>query len=244
MRAIATDVWSQGLNFSAIFGEGGGPIFYDSFGFNGTTETINVGSPTFTDTTVVTVAAWVYPTGTGTHTAISKWGTDPNRSWDLYHTATNWTFLVDRSGDTHNSVMWPRVLNEWTHVVGVYDGINIKLYINGVNVANEAWAGALETSTGDVIIGDEIAGGFRFSGSIANVMMFDRDLNGTEITSIYNLGVGVNYSSLSSGIKSNGIVAYDMNSNDDTLTDLTGNANTGTKNGSISADGESIEWES
>jgi len=50
-------------------------------------------------------------------------------------------------------------LNQWNHVVGTYDGTNLKLYVNGVLQATQAWAGPLAYQSQPFAIGRQHGGG-------------------------------------------------------------------------------------
>src|SRR5215831_13149284 len=49
-------------------------------------------------------------------------------------------------------------LNVWNHVVGTYDGSNLKLYVNGVLQATTAWAGPLGYQSQPFAVGRQHSG--------------------------------------------------------------------------------------
>ena len=65
-------------------------------------------------------------------------------------------------------------------------------------------------------------------------MIFDRNLLADEVAEIYNQNIPRTYTSLPTVITDDAVLAYEMTSNDSTLTDLSGNANHGTPNGGVS----------
>jgi len=77
-------------------------------------------------------------------------------------------------------------VDEWFHLVGVYDGSAVKLYVNG-NFDAEANAPSppLDSGTGSVWIGRLAQGGYNVNGKIDDVRVYDRALSESEITNIY-----------------------------------------------------------
>lgn len=77
----------------------------------------------------------------------------------------------------------------WYHVVGLYDGTNWKLYVNGVNVSTTAsGTGALgSANTGPLVIGgfDNSGSVSRlFPGTIDEVRVYNRGLTAAEVRSL------------------------------------------------------------
>jgi len=79
-----------------------------------------------------------------------------------------------------------RILNtDWHHVVATYDGMTMKLYIDGVMKASDANTGAIQSSTSDVYIGEQ--GSINhFKGLIDEMMVYSTTLTETEIDQIYS----------------------------------------------------------
>lgn len=73
----------------------------------------------------------------------------------------------------------------WHHIVGTYDGTDVKLYVNGSLMSSESLGGNLDTSTEPIYIGKD-DGDRPFNGSLDNMMLFDRALNLTEIVCLWN----------------------------------------------------------
>jgi hypothetical protein len=76
-------------------------------------------------------------------------------------------------------------LNAWSHVAGTYDGVTMRLYVNGVEVANQAQTGALALATGPLTIGGN-AGGENWTGLIDEVRIYSRALSASEILADLN----------------------------------------------------------
>lgn len=92
------------------------------------------------DTTLpFTVSAWVRLANdadpTTTYTAVSQDGTTTSRLLLQYdNTAANWAFKVrseDQATEVSAAASTPAALGVWTHLTGVWDGTQIRLYVDG-----------------------------------------------------------------------------------------------------------------
>src|SRR3989339_830900 len=77
-------------------------------------------------------------------------------------------------------------VNVWHHIVGAYDGAAMKLYQDGVKVAETATTGNIDTNTTALNIGRQPSGAGRFSGIIDEVKIYNRALTDAEVLSHYN----------------------------------------------------------
>jgi hypothetical protein len=71
--------------------------------------------------------------------------------------------------------------NQWTHLSSTYDGINQRLYVNGVQVSSRAQKGLIQPSTGALRIGGNSIWGEYFHGYIDEVRIYNRALSIAEI---------------------------------------------------------------
>jgi hypothetical protein len=81
----------------------------------------------------------------------------------------------------------PLITNSWTFVSGTYDGTNISLYLDGILVSSVVDTGGISYSGSSLFIGRN---GFTptdfFFGSIDDITIYDRALESTEVTDLYN----------------------------------------------------------
>src|SRR5215831_3283203 len=80
-------------------------------------------------------------------------------------------------------------LNQWTHLACTYDRKNLRLYVNGIEVASTAATQSIPTSSQDLGIG--MVPGFTdrdFDGLIDEVEILNRALSQAEIAAIVNAG--------------------------------------------------------
>lgn len=90
----------------------------------------------------------------------------------------------------------------WTHIAFVFNGAGtdnsgrLKVYFNGIE-RTLTYAGTIEATagndTGNFILGMRGSGSFKFSGSMDDIGVWTRALTGTEISSLYNSGAGLQY---------------------------------------------------
>jgi len=111
--------------------------------FDGTNNTyVNVGnSDTLKPTSTITVEAWIKPHDAGDWKAYFTNSQDNGGSesgYGLYAYKGNILFWVQTVGGAVNGYdnypQYTPTLNVWQHVVGVYDGSELILYLNGVEV--------------------------------------------------------------------------------------------------------------
>jgi hypothetical protein len=77
-------------------------------------------------------------------------------------------------------------VNEWRHVVMTHDGITDRIYMNGVQVNEKAYAGNLNQTNYPLGIGfNPIDKGNYFDGLIDEVMIFDEALSAGEVNALY-----------------------------------------------------------
>ncbi|MDP3003930.1 MAG: LamG-like jellyroll fold domain-containing protein, partial [Candidatus Azambacteria bacterium] len=80
-------------------------------------------------------------------------------------------------------------LNTWYHVVGVYDGSEMKLYVNGVLKGSLATSGSIATNNSPLRIGKQFWWSTIYSywsGRIDEVKIYNRALNAMEVLEHYN----------------------------------------------------------
>jgi hypothetical protein len=71
-------------------------------------------------------------------------------------------------------------LDQWNHIVLTYDGLNIILYLNGVEIISERDDSGVPRNINDIFIGN------LFYGSIDEVAIYDRILTTNEVQNHFN----------------------------------------------------------
>jgi len=107
----------------------------------------------------------------------------------IISTAVNWTFQNRTAGGVVNSASVAHGdSTAWTHLVGVRNGTDVRLYINGVLAATTA-STITEAGSQPATIGARNAIApfdYAFDGQIDDVLVFDYALSSAEITPLYN----------------------------------------------------------
>ena len=80
---------------------------------------------------------------------------------------------------------------EWSHLVGVFDGHSVKIYVNGVLTGENSLTGTLDVINKPVAIGCHLVPGDRnwFKGIIDEVLVFNRALTSEEVKILYSEGI-------------------------------------------------------
>jgi Concanavalin A-like lectin/glucanases superfamily len=119
-----------------------------------------------------------------------------------YGDSSGWHFYQSPgSGNSSGSWIWdvpsagqfiqtsPVVKNQWTHLVGVYDGANLIFYINGVATATVSGAGFLANPANDLFIGGDPATGHGYwEGYVDEVAVYPTALSAAKILAHYQEG--------------------------------------------------------
>jgi hypothetical protein len=204
----------------------------------------------------LTVSLWYNPSNQPTGTSTNIFSKYVAASWNgfqiVYADNTNVTndgvVINDGYGtsswytrDTNNRVIGyygsPGFLqanvatNTWYHYVFVLDATGGKIFVNGQLVSSDTWDGTPGVAINNFLwkIGGQYEGNSWFNGKIDDIGIWNRALNETEISGLYN---GVNYSNTCnnvSGSLTQGLVGYWPfcgNANDDS-----GNGFNGTVSG-------------
>lgn len=170
-----------------VFGEKG--KFGNSVFFSGKNYIEVKNSPSLSITGPMTLEAWIKPVKFDSYDPIfssSSYGFERKSGGGI-------AFWINDGSwkESHSSSDVP--LSEWTHVVGVYDGTNIKIYINGVQSGTATLSGNPIPLTGNILIGHNNAGndpGRWWDGSIDRVLVYNKVLTDEEILQHYQETLG------------------------------------------------------
>ncbi|MCK4891143.1 MAG: LamG domain-containing protein, partial [Candidatus Pacebacteria bacterium] len=174
--------------------------------FDGTDDNVDAGNDASLDITdEITVSAWFYQETQNEHKGIvSKWGAaDVTRSWYLLTILdageSYIRMIVKDTVDVQYTVQnpLPISINTWYHVVGVYNGSDIVLYVNGTEVDSVSAGASLDSVSSSVVIGalgnlPASNTAFEFDGLIDEVKIYNYALTAEQIKTEYN-GGAVNF---------------------------------------------------
>jgi len=225
------------------------------FDFDGS-DKINCGTSSLGITNAITVSAWVKipsTTPNSTQPIVCEEDSTIGNNWSLRYRGGGYNKYYFIAWNTNgNAVSAPSAgitpnVDEWQHVVGVYDGSSTGrsyVYVNGV------WRGTSQPPTGSGINSTSSVapsiGGFQdlsaFVGSISNVQVFNTvlPLTGTNsIQTLYNNGSPLvdmsGFTSLVSWWKLDASATYDSSTTTWTIPDDSTNSNDGTSSGMTQA---------
>jgi hypothetical protein len=167
--------------------------FGGALSFNGTSAQVTIpDSASLRLTTGMTLESWVYPTAVTSawRTAIYK---GVSSSDDYYLQPTSDTTVPVDGVVTNASTAVEKgtsalPVNTWTFLAATYDGASVRLYVNGNQVKSMPETGNILTSSGALLIGDDVWGHY-FKGLIDNVRIYNVALSQSAIQTDMNTAV-------------------------------------------------------
>jgi len=210
-KTNATNNWGS-IYDSTAAGEtnitgGGGFVNEYSMSFDGVDEYFSAGNPSSLQITgALTISAWVKTTNTTTiGIIVGKDGVSPHatRSYQIQlQSSGEARFVIFKSGSIVELVTGTTLVNDgnWHHVMGVNDGADLKIYVDGtLEATNLGGGGTIQNGTANFNIGRREGNGtneLEFLGNIDEVAIWNSDQS-SNASSIYNGGVPTDLSSLS-----------------------------------------------
>ncbi|BDA80704.1 hypothetical protein LPTSP3_g36340 [Leptospira kobayashii] len=180
-----------------------------AYDLNGTSQYVNTSSLATTDTTNLTISAWVFHRGSPSVQFVFYNGTGNTNGYGLTINPTTNTVSVSLGAVGSSSGTAQGVpLHTWTHLALVRSGVNWEIYING-KAQGIVYSANPIALTGSFKVGDS-GGGYYFNGRVSDVRFFKGAL---DLSSIQKLATQV----------PSGLVAYYPFTS--TLNDLSGNEN-------------------
>jgi Concanavalin A-like lectin/glucanases superfamily len=170
-----------------------------SAGFNSTSQNISVPDSASLRPTQISVEAWIKPDSATIADFDSPVMKTSNDNWTdgygLFYRSSGTVigFFVSSWGGGGTTAAIS--LDQWTHVVGTYDGATISLYLNGVLAASKSFLSGIPHSTNALYIGSGTTGsgsagpaGYFWGGGIDDVAIYNKALTATEIQLHYDSG--------------------------------------------------------
>jgi chitodextrinase len=198
--------FSEGAGSTTADASGGGNVatitgatwtnqgrFGNALSFNGAGNVLRVASSASLNlTSGMTLSAWIRPTASQT-----GWRTIVQRQADAYFLTAGsdaGTLRPAGGGTIGGGVSYvtgptANPLNTWTHVAVSYDGANLRIFINGAQVATRVSGGSIQTVANPLWIGGNTPYGEYFQGLIDEVRVYNRALTAGEIQTDMNAPV-------------------------------------------------------
>lgn len=152
--------------------------------------------------TNLTIEAWINPSSLPHGGTILQKRTSGNVGGYVFEPtqpsgggAPNGLQFVIMIGGVYSSLNPANALlpNVWQHVAATYDGAFMRIYVNGVEVANKPQTGAIDNVAAPVLIGRNVVNGAGFVGGIDEISVYSRALTAAEIASVSNAGLAGKY---------------------------------------------------
>jgi len=165
-------------------------VFGSALYFNGQNAYVDCGNDeSLNITDEITVEAWAKtPQPTKNFQMLVTKGKDSayelrfNRETGKVHLALKiGAVWVDQEEYDTNTVL---SADTWYHVVGLYDGSMVKVYINGNYDGGYSISGTIGTNTDNLLIGKRLDG-YEFNGTIDEVRIYAGALSGAEVMHNY-----------------------------------------------------------
>ena len=158
--------------------------------FDGVDDVVEIAnSPSLNPANQITVSFWLKRTGDPFIHPLSKTYQGDKDQYEFYAPSNSLGFYVNTSTSLSSvsSPGYTLTLNDtWYHVVGVYDGSYIRLFVNGAEVGSgTALTGVMVDNGEPLTIGARRNGYGYFNGTIDEVMVFNRSLSAAEILALY-----------------------------------------------------------
>ncbi|MBW2973644.1 VCBS repeat-containing protein [Candidatus Woesearchaeota archaeon] len=183
---------NNGTVSGAVWNDTGGYDGWGAYNFPTNNDYINCGNdPSLNIKGPITVSAWIKPTanlGTYKRIVTKDWA----QSYVLNsNSGTNGiAFCMDSDGNPGNYVSTANnviPLNSWTHVVGTWDGFELRIYLNGRLNASKSHIVSVTGSANNVMIGKYGGGvGNSFPGLIDEVRIYNYSLSEEQVLALYN----------------------------------------------------------
>jgi chitodextrinase len=161
--------------------------------FDGKTSVVTVPDSNSLDlTTGMTLEAWVKPDVLDTWESLLFKETTNNDVYSLYASTDAGApqaqiFTAGASQPVTGPSALP--LNAWSYVTATYDGSNIRLYVNGTQVASVPQTGPISTSNGVLHMGTNSVFHEYYTGEMDEVRIYNRALSATEIQADMRRGI-------------------------------------------------------
>jgi len=187
-RTSANEMWNTSANCK----------FNACLTFNGINQTVRVGYNNNSNITgdKLTLEAWVntktVSLGTTFLTVISKMNSTGSEVYSLRIIDPGRIRFQINNGSVRTATTSDVIAsNAWYHLAGVYNGSNMKIFINGVESTSSNVEGNIASTSNDIYIGSNNSVGWFFNGSIdePRISNFARSFNTT-------LNYTVNYQNL------------------------------------------------
>ena len=162
--------------------------------FDGVNDLVNVpGSPSLQFSNRFSISVWFNPTRTLNGSSGRQ---DLMKKFLSYWLILNYpntdgrlAFLLNSGTPIVKSTTISWASNQWHHVVCVYDGATIRMYVNGVLEGSAAAGVPVVVNTQPLQLGGNSDQGFYYRGAMDEVRLFCTNLSAAAVSALYNENV-------------------------------------------------------
>lgn len=210
-------------------------VYKSSLNFNGSSNYIDCGTGSRFDIDQITISAWVNLSSSITSTKIIAGIRNTNSGSICYQlqnqgSGSKFRFVIRQEDGTYVDATADDIhqYNTWYHVVGIADGSNVKLYVNGILQTDVGpYDGTIESPNQNFNIGRQSSPpAYHWSGELSNISVFNTVLTGPQVETLYNNGTP------ESSISHSPVSWWKLDNTTTGVQDSAG-SNNGTNNGAI-----------
>jgi hypothetical protein len=139
--------------------------------------------PNFVFSEGFTVAAWVKPVDFGGIRTIFRKRQDGTSTFVLAENGDKFQIVISLANGKAADLQVPATLDKFTHVAATYDGVFLKLYLDGVEAASKRVVGRLSDGVGPLLMGND-AKKRRIDGVLDNVVFDTFPATAAEIANL------------------------------------------------------------
>ena len=213
-----------------------------AFNFAGSPQGIDCGTGSRFDIDQITVSGWAKLESGLTSTQIIAGLRNASAGSICYQlqnsgSSSKFRFVIRQEDGTYVDAVANDIhqYNTWYHVVGVADGSNVKLYVNGVLQTDvSSYDGTIESPNENFNIGRQPSPAFYYwIGELSNISVFNTGLQESDVQTLYNSGKPGNISSLNpiGWWKLDDTATFNSGTSVWSIPDDSSNSNTGTSVG-------------
>ena len=169
----------------------------NAFSFDGVNDYVQVADQSVMRPALISIEAWVRPvsaTPAADQIIIEKTSsaTSPSNGYGLIQrsgssTVRFWINGTSSVAGTSEFVDAPLTVTSWNHVVATYDLTNLRIYVNGVQIATKAFTTAINHATQPLMIGGSATTTTCWNGALDEAVLYSRALTSAEALARYTV---------------------------------------------------------